>query len=73
MTKYEGYPNFDPFRGYFEKLLGEAFYIANYDLRHKATQIDFSTNCKAAQQKSFLKPHFSSFVIKQYGSSWKLR
>ena len=32
------------------KLLGVAFYIANYDLRHKATQTNFSTNCNAAQQ-----------------------
>ena len=69
MTKYEGYPNFDPFR----KLLGGAFYKAIYDLRHKATQTDFSTNCNTARQKSFPKSHFGSFVMKQRGNSWKLR
>ena len=54
MTKYEGYSNFDPFRRYFQKkILEEAFYKAIYDLRHKATQTDFSTNCTPAQQKRF--------------------
>ena len=73
MTKYEGYPNFDPFRRYFNKSMGEAFYIANYDLPHKATRTTFSTNCNAAQQKSFLESYFSSLVMKQHGNSWKLR
>ena len=39
----------------------------------KATQTNFSTNCNTTQQKSFLKSHFSNFVIKQYGNSRKLR
>ena len=51
----------------------EAFYLANYDLLHKATQTIFSTNCNAVQQRSFLKSHFSSFAIKQHRNSWKLR
>ena len=74
MMKYEGYPNFDPFRRYFNKKpLGAAFYIANCNLRHKATQTIFSTNCDAVEQKSFLKSQFSSFVMKQHDNSWKLR
>ena len=54
-------------------LLGEAYYKAIYDLRYKATQTGFSTDCNTALQESFLKSHFSSFVIIQCGNSGKLR
>ena len=54
-------------------LLGEAYYKAIYDLRYKATQTGFSTDCNTALQESFLKSHFSSFVIMQCGNSGKLR
>ena len=33
---------------------------ANSKLRHKVTRTNFSTNCNAEQQKSFLKSQFSS-------------
>ena len=50
-----------------KKILEEAFYKAIYDLRHKATQFDFSTNCTPAQQKRFpgfdLTTHDSHFTI----------
>ena len=45
-------------------LLGEAFYKAIYDLRHKVTQTDFNTNCNTARQNRFPKFQFSNFVIK---------
>ena len=55
------------------KIIGKAFYKAIYDLRHKATQTSLSTNCSIAHQQSFPNSHFSSFVIKQCGNSWKFR
>ena len=55
------------------KIIGRGLLYSYYDLRHKATRTNFSTNCNVAQQKSFLKSHFSSFAMKQHGNSWKLR
>ena len=55
------------------KIIGRGLLQSYSGLPHKVTQTSFIANCNIAQQKRFLKSHFSSFVIKQRGNSWKLR
>ena len=53
------------------KIMGRGL-LQSY-LWHKASETGFSTNYNTARHKSFPESHFSSFVIKQRGNSWKLR
>ena len=67
MTKYEGYPNSDPFRRPFLGLL--TLFTCNI----KQLEPILAQIVTRHSKNVFLKSHFSSFVIKQHGNSWKLR
>ena len=73
MMKYKGYPNFDPFRRYFDKYYWErpsAKLFMTWGIKQLKLVL---AQIVTAWQKSFPKSHFSSFAINQYGNSWKLR